>query len=297
MNRHTIRLALAALLLGAVAGAAAERHEGAKEGMTKIVAAAKAAKAEDLAVLFPDRLVEHRSRKEEDVAAWREGFARELAGARDVRTEEAESGDAAVATFEEGGARKTVRLRWTKERWILDGSQSWMLSGPFMDRARGRSPATGKLVPRPDNSAYGGSAWSFPWVTGNPDECKNRMSVWFCRYGDLHTVGDSRILDTGEKRLEKVDGIPADFGDRQWVEPKPGRVYVVHCVRKATGAEDVDFWAKLRVTKVSDRSLEFEWDLLAAGPGAPPSIHEPAPVPDPLTGADGCDGYCGGKLR
>lgn len=296
MNRRTTRWTLTALLLVAVAGTAAERHEDAKHGMTKIVATARSTDADALAALLPDRLVEHRSRKEEDVAAWREGFARELAGARDVRVEEADSGDAAVATFMEGGSKKTVRLRWAKDRWILDCAQSWMLSGAFLDRARGRGPVTVKLLPRPDNSAYGESAWSFPFATGKSDDCKNRMSVWFCRYGDLHTVGDNRILETREKRLEKVDGIPADFGDGQWVEPKAGRVYVVHCVREAAGPENVDFWVKLRVTKVSDRSLELEWDLLAAGPGAPPSIHEPAPVPDPQDGADGCDGYCGGKL-
>ena len=48
--------------------------------------------------------------------------------------------------------------------------------------------------------------------------------------------------------------------------------------------------------EVSEKSLTFEWQILAAGAGSPTTIHSPQPI-ESNDGADGCDGMCGGKTR
>jgi hypothetical protein len=289
------------LLAGLVASAAAEERISATEGMELIVRYSKEKDADLLELTMPEKLVEGREGfdEPENVTAWREGLAREIAAAKKVTV--AESGDRGVARFEAKprGTEKLLILAWNGRRWILDCAQSYLVKGKLLKRARGRGPAHVELTARQNNQGWTGNAWSFAYATGTPDQCKNRMSIWYCKYGDLHAVGDCRIATAGRKKLDDVEAIDPAWEFGRHVEPHAGEVYAVHCLDAGRGIDcrGIDFYAKLAVTSVDKGAINLDWEILAAGPGSPTTIHEPNPVADPRSGADGCDGMCGGKMR
>jgi hypothetical protein len=296
MRLTVIGLALALLFGGAGPAAAKKKREKAKAGFKAIQKALKKPEknAELLAKIFPDRLVKDRSEwTEEKTKAWREGYGARFAAAKLVSV--TESGDRAFVRF--GGKTKDtellVRMKHDGERWIVDCPEVYLVKGRLLDTANGEGPARVTITARQKNSEYGGSAYSFAHVTKDKALCKNRMDLWFCKHGDLHTCADDRIAVIGaRKKLAKVEDIDAAWEFKDDIIPAAGTTYAVHCLRD----DHRDFYVKLTVVKVSEKALTFEWALLAAGTGSPGSIAKAQPI-ETNDGEDGFAGMCGGKIR
>ena len=283
---------VAATALAAAAPAAGGERLPAKDGFAALQKVA-ASKDPDLwDVVLPAKLVESRPNwGEEETRTWREGLSKRLADAKVVKVRE--EGDDAVVRFEEGRAggqgQQEIAIHWSGSRWVLASPQAWPISGKFMAKARGSGLARVRLAARKGTEdGYGKSAYSFGCATGDPAQCKGRMNLWYCLRGDMHVTMETRILDLGRTPFDKVDGIPVGSEWKRELAAVAGAVLAIHCVDR----RGVDFFVKARVVSADEGGLELEWDLLAAGPGAPPSIHEPNPI-ESRDGADGADGMCG----
>jgi hypothetical protein len=275
---------LAAVCLPALVEAGGRSN--AKKGFASVVEIAGGNDEKLLEEVFPKALV--RGRSADDVKTWREGFARKLAAAKVLKVTQA--GDHAVARFQDRGSENelSVLLRAENSRWILACADPFLLKGELLDKANGSGPASVALARRKGKLPYDGSAFSLAHVTKNPDICKNRMDLWLCRYGDLHTVKDNRIARVGKRKLDKVDALDPAL---EWAGALPavkGHTYVIRCFH--VGRKD--FFVKARVASVGRTKLSLEWSLLATGHGSPPSIHEEYPLRNCLDGADGNDGVC-----
>jgi len=212
-----------------------------------------------------------------------------LAGASFLGAEE--EGDEAVLSFRTRDDRGTTRdllLRREDGQWRVAAPRSYAVSGDALAARCGRKAPRLTLRMRTDNGAYGASAFSFTHVTSDPEQCKNRMDIWYCHNGDLHAASASVIADLGKGSLSKVKAIPAGAEWRDSVAAEKGHAYVLHCRH----ADRMDFYVKLVVREVKADRVELEWSLLSDGLGCPPDIHAPQPLVS-NDGADGCDGLCG----
>jgi len=284
----------AALAALAVPPAAAkdEARPTAEEGVAAIVAAARAADAEALARALPDSVVRRVFRTAEALASWRAGMTEAFTAAtvEDVR----ESGDDAVVRMAADGRTFELPLRFAGGHWHVASPWAYDVAGARLAEARGPRPATVALAVRNEDRQWRGTAYSFAYATDDPEHCKNRMNVWLCHCGALHAnSGDSRIADIGRSRaLDTKGGIPLGATWAGKATAAAGHSYVVHCVRDDT----FDFYAILRVEKLTDAGAEIRWTLLTGGRGAPRSIHSPQ-RDESNDGGDGAPGICGESAR
>jgi len=199
-----------------------------------------------------------------------------------------EEGDEAVVAFHldaEPGVQRELPLTRTGGAWRIASAGSHIVGGPGLEDRRGKEPAVVRLLMRTSNDGYGASAYSFAHVTGDPAQCKNRMDLWFCHNGDLHTSGGGRITDLGDAPLDRVRGLPVGAAWTRTCAANEEKTYVLHCRNRS------DFYVALRVKKVRRGVAEIEWTLLADGPNAPGAIHAVQPLVS-NEGADGSDGLC-----
>lgn len=256
----------------------------------ELQAAARRNDASDAAVLargLPEALVAERPDRKDDVAAWRAAVTEELGAAKVASWRE--KGDEAVVRFTVPPALETRELpmRLVDSVWQLAAAQSYVVLGQALDERRGSKPARMTLAARTTADGYDKSGLSFTHVTSDPQECKNRMDLWFCHNGDLHLCGNNRIADLGAQKLSKIDGLPVGTTWSGFVSPKKGNAYVVHCRSEARR----DFYVKFVVVDVSKASLVADWTLLTDGLHAPSRIDAPQPLVSD-DGADGADGLC-----
>jgi hypothetical protein len=298
MKHRGVVIVLAAAIGVVLVGSALAKEERipAKEGYRRLVAVTTPDAAPAHPEAWPASLVEHRDWRgtPEQIDAWRgEGLAR-LSGAKLGRVEEAE--DRAFVHVREAMGEAIVPLRWNADHWELAAPMEWIVKGAALDAANGDGPATVRLTARTTNDPYGSSAFSFAHVTQDPEQCLNRMDLWYCHNGDLHVVGDGGFLDRGRQRLSKAGDLP--FGEEEeWsriVPAREGHLYVLH----AASHRDRDFFVALRLKNATKEAVELEWKLLSLGEGAPASIHEAQPWKPVdenmgLPGADGTAGRCG----
>jgi len=204
-----------------------------------------------------------------------------------------EEGEEAVLSFrtrDDRSATRELLLRKEDGQWRVAAPRSYAVAGDALAARCGRKAPRLTLRMRKDNGPYGESAFSFTHVTADPEQCKNRMDVWFCHNGDLHAASASVIADLGKGSLSKVKAIPAGAAWKDCVAAVKGHAYVLHCRH----ADRMDFYVKLVVREVKADRVELEWSLLSDGLGCPPDIHAPQPLVS-NDGADGCDGLCGKK--
>ncbi len=288
MRTACLTLGLAVLFaLPARAGEEGKRPT-AEEGFKAIQEVVKGADADMLEVVIPGKIQDRRM-KDEEVAAWREKLARRIAKASLLRARE--GGTEAVARFSsERGEESEIALHFTGTRWVVASPDAYQVRGRFLDTARGSSTAKATLVARTEKDRdYAKSAYSFAHVTGDPNLCKNRMNIWLdANCGQIHARGEGRIAVVPGDSPDKVDSIPVGVEWVQTATPEKGRVFVVHCKRPGTS----DFFVACSVEAAAGDSVGLEWTLLAAGPGAPATIHKAQPLKS-NDGMDGCDGMCG----
>ncbi len=238
--------------------------------------------------MFPAELVAKRNFDQNQLDAWRATFAKEMAAAKVIAARE--QGDEAVVRFTAAGStdERELPLHYAAGNWVVGAAQSYLVKGQSLDDRRGKDVARLTLQARTGNDDYGKSAFSFTHVTSLPDECKNRMDVWYCHNGDLHVGGDNRIADLGSQKLTKVDALPvgAKWNDRT-VAPRKGNTYVIHCQQ----GDRRDFYVKLSVIDVKADAVTIEWTLLSDGLNAPANIANAQPLIS-RDGADGADGLC-----
>jgi hypothetical protein len=204
-----------------------------------------------------------------------------------------EKGDRALVTFYEAKSGEAVTRAVVMERtagqWLLGSARSFVVESKALKTSRGKKPAVVKMSMRTKGGAYGRTAYSFSYVSGDMVKYKNRVDIWFCHNQDFHVKGV--IADMGKTSLKNVKSIPltAKWGRTARVEV--GHAYVVRC-----GADDRrDFFVSFRVKRLKRSTVELEWTVLAGGFNAPASIHEPAGLSDEVqrAGSNGTDGLCG----
>jgi hypothetical protein len=286
----TLRRTLAALLaFGAAAGVLAGERDRptARDAFETRVRAATPDGAPAHPECFPAALVEgRRDWTPEKTARWRAGWAKRFSKATVEGA--SEEGDAAVVRVRDGKDVLDVLLRWDGSAWVLAAAEPYATAGPAIARANAKSPAKASLAMRTSNDGYGGSAFSFAYVTGDMRTAKGRADVWYCHNGDLHPSGDGRIADLGKTDLAKVEGLPAAGWSERAVPAEAGHVYALRCRREGR----YDFHVALRVAKVRRDGVDLEWRLLSTGEGSPASVAKAAP-PEDADGSDGSDGLCG----
>jgi hypothetical protein len=282
----TIAIALFGVVL-ATTGTPASGGERPKaaEGFAKIQKAEEA----DFPTVLPDALVAKRSGWDAaKTAAWRRDFAVALARTTVKDAREAEDRAIVRLTGGEKGETAELPLRFDGSRWIVATSQPHVVEGGSLDRANGPKAAKLRLTARTTNGPYGESAFSFAHVTADPKKSANRMDLWYCHNGDLHGAHDSQLAEAGKTPLAKLASIPLEAKWDDVVTPKKDGTYVLH----AFGEGRRDFYVRFRVTALSAKAVEIEWQLLGTGYGSPPSIHAENPL-QTGDGEDGYDGLCG----
>jgi hypothetical protein len=281
--------ALAALLTAASADDPAPPRPTAMDGFAKIQAAVTANDPELLDVLMPAKLVEGRRDPDKDaVAKWRAALGKSLAAAKALEAHE--DGDDAQVRLSAGGGEALVLLHFGGTRWIVSSALSYPLAASAAAAKLGRGDRT-HLGIRTTNDDYGDTAFSFRYVTSDAEACKNRMNVWFCHNGDLHATRGSTVADAGESATTEMRWLPSASAFGTKAHATAGHSYVVHVLdeRYAT-----DFYVELAVIRADDTGLDFTWQVLASGLGAPASTKKAVPLArDDRDGADGCDGLCG----
>lgn len=242
-----------------------------------------------LAQLLPESVLgRHAARDPMQVETWRQELSHELATAKLVAARE--KGDDAVVRFteKEGPAELELAVRFVGDAWVAAAARTQVVKSKDLDQRNGKAPAHLTLAARTSNEGYGKSAFSFTHVTADPEQCKNRMDLWYCHNGDLHAVHQGLFADLGKEKLDKATGLPLGVTWQHTFAPKKGNVYVLHCVSE----ERCDYYVKLLVTDVKADAVSIDWNLLSAGWNAPAGIAAPQPLQS-NDGADGADGLCG----
>ncbi len=273
---------------------AKERGPDAKQGYRDLVALTTPDGAPANPAAWPAALVEGRDwpGTPEQIAAWRAEGVRRLAAAHVLKVREVEDAALVRVRFADGEAEVPMRL--ADGRWVLAAPREYLVRGAALDAANGRAPATLRLTARSTSGAYGTSAFSFAHVTQDPQQCLNRMDVWYCHNGDLHASGGSQIVELGKGSLAKPPALPVRAAWQRTVAARKGFAYLLNA--RASGQRD--FFVHLAVVAAGPEAVQIEWKLLSLGEGAPASIHEAQPWRplDPhmgQPGANGCDGLCG----
>ncbi|MFT7463962.1 MAG: hypothetical protein ACI9EF_002310 [Pseudohongiellaceae bacterium] len=230
---------------------------------------------------------------DDQVDALRLLLVQDLRDAQVVSIQEAEG--RAVVRFQRADEEfeREIPLRVAGDTWQVAAPRSYPVSGAELKKRQGRKPAKAKLVMRTENIPYSDCALSFVYATDDPDECANRMDLWYCHNSDLHGIGGNRIADLGEIKIKKVMGLAVapDWG--KTVQLKEKHSYLVHCQSHARS----DFFVVLYVKKQKRDTADIEWTLLTGGLAAPPAISSPqsiasdSPVPsEPFAGLCGKNG-------
>jgi hypothetical protein len=280
----------AAIVFAALAWADETRKTAARPTAEAGFAALREAAAKGdgavLAACLPDALVAKWPDDAKDTAAWRGALAKRIAEGAVVSVKE--EGDSARARWKTSGAVLEIPLAFASGRWVAASPWAWLVGGADLAKANGKEPARVKLRARTSNDAYGPSAYSFTHVTQDPEECKNRMDVWFCgSCNQLHFL-DAMASPLKARSLAELDGWQAGGDWMDEVVPRVGQVYAVNC--SSDGRRD--FQVGLRVAKAGRDAVELEWRITAAGKNAPANIRRPQPLVS-NDGADGCAGMCG----
>lgn len=257
------------------------------QGFEAVQEAAAKANAERLAVLLPADLVKDRSQwTDAKTTAWREGWTKRLASLKAVGSAGLGDGKAHVRCADAAaGEELVVPLAWKKDAWVVTAGDPWLVKGKALDAVRAGGPGKVHLAPRTSNDGYGKSAFSFAHATGDPEQCWNRMDVWYCRSKWLHSGHDSTLALLPRADFAKLEGIPADVTWSDEVKPAVGNVVLVHCFDR----RHRDFYVKAKVVAAGPKGLDLEWTLLAAGFGSPAGVTRPSPY----VGRDAADGYEG----
>jgi hypothetical protein len=226
----------------------------------------------------------------DDAKAWREGFCACVAAAEVVWVHE--SGDTAIARCKcEGPCLRDVHLQFDGKRWTVASPWAYCVSGGEIAKANGKGPSHVKLKTRGATAnSYGASAFSFTHATADVAKVKNRADAWYCPCGQIHLKG-ALVSQRKAKKLADLDGLQTGGDWMDEFNPKADTVYVISC---KDGRRD--FQIGMHVTDVSDKAIEFDWCLLAAGRNAPADIR----VAQPLVtndAADGVDALCGTKAK
>jgi hypothetical protein len=273
-------------LAAAAAVALAFGPATATEGFRAIQEACKGQDAARIEKVLPAASAEGIDAKgAEAVAAWRRDLAGVVAGATLVEAREA--GDAAVVRCSTGKTEIELILARAGDAWIVGAPFAYLVKGPVLDGANGRTPAATRLAARTANEAYGTSGWSFAHVTSDVAKCAGRIDLWYCHNGDLHGCGDAKICRVRAKDLASVNAIPAGAAWKDTLAPEAGGIYVLRCRRKGLH----DFYVKFRVAAADAKRADLAWSILAAGQGTPGSIHSPHPAAPGEPGA-AFDGLC-----
>ncbi len=222
-------------------------------------------------------------------ARLRAKLASELVQATTLKVTERK--DIAVVRFRAAAGKQNdtreLLLNHDGTKWVIAAATSFVVSGKSIEDRRGNKKAKVRLKERTQNATYGASGYSFAHVTGNANECKNRMDVWFCHNGDFHTT-QGTIVDLEKTSWSKIKGIPARADFAREARAVKGHSYVVRCGPNLRR----DFFVLFKVKKLKKGIVELEWTILADGQNAPPNIHKLFPEMSG-DGADGCDGLCG----
>jgi hypothetical protein len=285
VSSAAVALLATALLAGPVTADTSDRPT-AEQGFAAIVKAVKSGEAKEVAWVLPESAVRDVTSNAAEVQSWRDGMietlsAAKLKGAR-------EEGDDAVVRISLRTGTFELPLQYREDRWHVASGIVYLVAGKQLKKARGRKAARFHLDMRTTNKQWKGTCYSFVYATGNPDACKNRMSVWFCHNGDLHTSGGGRVTDIGEGVLDPNAGLPVGAAWGRSAPATAGHVYVVQCKRAGV----FDFFATMRITSMDSDGLDAEWTLLTGGPGIPASIHKEQ-QDDSNDGSDGNPGLCG----
>jgi len=204
-----------------------------------------------------------------------------------------QKGDRALVTFYEPRSAEAVTravvMERTKGQWLLGSAHSFVVESKALTASRGKKAAIAKMSMRTKGGAYGRTAYSFTYVSGDVVKFKNRADIWFCHNRDFHVKG--AIVDMGKSSLKKVKTIPLTVKWGRTAHVEVGHAYVVRC-----GADDRrDFFVSFRVKRIKKSTVEIEWTVLAGGLNSPASIHRPAELSaeEQRAGSDGADGLCG----
>ena len=204
-----------------------------------------------------------------------------------------ENGDRALVTFYEPrsseAVTRAVLMERTAGKWLLGSARSYVVESKTLKASRGKKAATVQMSMRTKNGAYGRSAYSFTYASGDMVKYKNRADIWFCHNHDFHVKG--AIADMGKTSLKKVKSIPVKAKWGRTARVEAGHTYVVRCGK----GKRRDFFVAFRVKRIKRGTVELEWTVLAGGFNAPASIHEPVELSeeDQRAGSDGTDGLCG----
>lgn len=230
--------------------------------------------------------------KADDAKVWRSELAARIAAGTVVKV--VEDGGDATARWKTTSptAEWQIRMRREGAGWVVSEPWAWCVAGGDLAKANGSKPGRVRLKTRRVQGPYGPSAFSFTHVTQDPEQCKNRMDLWFCHCGNLHPRNESMISERRETSLADVDGIPVGGDWMDQMVPKARKVYVMRCLRPGR----MDFYVGFTVTSVGDDGVEIEWRLVAIGRNAPASVRSPQPLVS-RDGADGADGICAGSGR
>ena len=223
-----------------------------------------------------------------DAKKWREDLAARIAEGTVVSVKG--EGDDAVARWKTDKAVWETRLHRSGGRWTVASPWAWLVGGADLAKVNGSKPAHVKLKARTINENYGQGGFSFVHATADGKQCLNRMDIVFCRCGQVHGRHAMFSLVKGRK-LAEFDGLPGGADMQDEIVPKNGAVYLVHL----SEPQRKDLIAAVELTTVSGDVLEFDWRVVAAGKGCPPSTRTPQPIPWSKDDADGVDGVCAAK--
>jgi hypothetical protein len=219
---------------------------------------------------------------------WRAAFAERIAAGTVVSVKG--QGDDAVARWKTDKAVWETRLRRSGGQWQVASPWAWLVGGADLEKVNGAKPAHVKLRVRTVNENYGQSAFSFVHATADGKQCLNRVDMIFCRCGQVHGRHAMFSLVKG-KKLAEFDGLPGGADMQDEIVPKNGAVYLVHL--SEPGRKDLI--VAIELTTVTDAALEFDWRVVAAGKGCPPTTRTPQPLPWSKDEADATDGVCAAK--
>jgi hypothetical protein len=223
-----------------------------------------------------------------DAKKWRDDFAAQIAAGTVVSVKD--GGDDAVARWKTDKAVWETRLHRSGGRWSVASPWAWLVGGADLAKVNGAKPAHVKLKARTINESYGQSGFSFVHATADGKQCLNRVDMIFCRCGQVHGRHAMFSLVRG-KKLADFDGLPGGADMQDEIVPKNGAVYLVHL--SEPGRKDLI--VAIELTTATGEVLEFDWRVVSAGKGCPPSTRTSQPIPWSKNEADAVDGVCGAK--
>jgi hypothetical protein len=198
--------------------------------------------------------------------------------------------DEAVLVLKSAEGACELPLLRVDGQWQASRCRIYIVEKKDLEGRGGRKTARASLGAREEQESYGTSAYSFAYVTGDPEKCKNRVDIWHCGNGELHAGGSGRIAHLGKLALSRVDSIPVGVAWEPTLSIQAGHTYVMHCL----DPRDRDFFVKFKVSGLKGGVADIEWMLLAIGFGTPDDIHEERPL-ETLDGADGTAAPCARK--